>query len=251
MNSTTPTHMMHDDEYGCCGQSKSVATPSHVERNNDDVTYLSDWKQFQLLFRRLNCAVETEPVCSRHEMDVAHLLSSSEKAQLGDIRSAARRHSRLSGSLAAKRAARRLQPNTLEKQLSILRTPDGKPEFDQFPHLHLSISHANDIALACVSHRPCGVDLEYMERRPSSLERYFFSPKEREWIHNGSRHPNVNLHILWTRKEAISKLLGKGAQIPFKSILALTTDNHFSLHSFVMERYAVSLSFFKETEADK
>ena len=78
----------------------------------------------------------------------------------------------------------------------IITTIKGKPIFKN-ANLHFSISHSNEIIIACFDNSNCGIDIEYMKKRNfSKLSNYFnqqFSTKE-------------DFYKFWTLKEAAYKL---------------------------------------------
>jgi phosphopantetheinyl transferase len=224
--------------------SISLAKSDDGELNILGVDECSSWKQFQkLLFIRLGCAVEIEPL-SNWQTCLATDAANQLTHLVGEgVRNPQRQVSRLSGRAAARRAARAWLKDDRAANLKVSNLPSGKPQFDFYPDLHVSISHSRDLAVASVSNTPHGIDLEYVEACPPSLVRYFFSPEEQQWIHD-SANPLTAIHVLWTRKEAVSKLLGKGGQLGFRTLSVLEGDTACNLMSCTIGNYVCSLAHF-------
>jgi phosphopantetheinyl transferase len=204
----------------------------------------SSWKQFkQLLYIRLRCAVEIEPLSNWRTCFTNDATMPPNNLMTGGIRHPQRQVSRLAGRAAAKRAAKVWLKDDQTANLEVSNLPSGKPQFIFYPDLHLSISHSGDLAAASVSSEPHGIDLELVESRPASLTRYFFSSAEQRWIEN-STNPLTALHVLWTRKEAVSKLLGKGGQLGFRNLSVLDGDTSWNFLSYTIGNYVCSLAHF-------
>ena len=88
----------------------------------------------------------------------------------------------------------------------------GKPALD-VSDFHFNLSQSKDVALLGIARRPIGVDVEHL--RPISdalvIARRFFSRAEAIWL---AALPPAALEpafvLLWTRKEALLKGVGKG-----------------------------------------
>ncbi len=224
--------------------SISLAKLDDGELHIRGVDKSSSWKQFkQLLYFRLRCAVEIEPLINWRTCFTNDATMPLKNMKLEGIRHPQRQVSRLAGRAAARRAAKVWLKDDQTANLEVSNLPSGKPQFNFYPDLHLSISHSGDLAAASVSPEPHGIDLERMESRPASLMRYFFSSAEQQWIEN-STNPLTALHVLWTRKEAVSKLLGKGGQLGFRNLSVLDGETSWKFLSCTIGNYMCSLAHF-------
>ena len=228
----------------------SLAKPADGELNQLRVHNCSSWKQVQtLLFIKLGFAVELQLINNSTSDTNCQTNNPREttapihSAQSSEIRNMKRQQSRLSGRIAAAHAARQFLSRKQDLQPEIVNLPSGQPRFTNLPNLHVSISHSNHMAVACVGRIPCGIDLECIEPRPAALAKYFFSEKEQLQIQRSS-DPLNTLHVLWTRKEAVSKLFGKGGQLPFKSLAVLPQETSAHLTSLQIGNYILSLATF-------
>jgi phosphopantetheinyl transferase len=92
--------------------------------------------------------------------------------------------------------------NTLIKDIH------GKPYFEQKEE-HLSLSHSSDMAVAMISDRLCGVDIQKMDPRIYKICQRILSDSEMKEIHSSDKdllYPT----LYWCAKEAIFKAYGKG-----------------------------------------
>ena len=80
--------------------------------------------------------------------------------------------------------------------------PGGKPVFVNRP-LCFSLSHSGNLAAVLISDAPCGVDVEQL--RPEVAERL-----HERCMSDAERARNCDFFELWTKKECIAKLDGRG-----------------------------------------
>jgi phosphopantetheinyl transferase len=98
---------------------------------------------------------------------------------------------------------------------------DGAVDVDGFD-LHLSISHTDEGAIAVVSPRPVGVDLEPIDRQIADLHSYILTDEEYTRLPDG---PIGDLPVLqsWVAKESVLKGMRTGLRTSPKE-LVLTFD---------------------------
>lgn len=98
-----------------------------------------------------------------------------------------------------------------QNDLSICRTPGGKPYF-ALRDLFFSISHAKDTVAVALSDTPVGIDIEFIDERRDilSLSRRFFAPDEHKALSETAGSPLDDFFALWTKKEALAKITGEG-----------------------------------------
>lgn len=94
----------------------------------------------------------------------------------------------------------------------------GKPSIMSHPDIHFNLSHCK-LAVACVvSDYPVGVDVEALGRYKESLARHVLNDAEFTQVLN-SENPDLAFTILWTKKEAVLKLVGTGVSNDMKDVL--------------------------------
>ena len=207
---------------------------------------MANWASLQTVFQQQHLlTLAIEPVVNwRRPVGPDHLPGDVRKA-VAHIRHPERRACRLAGRIAARRACTTRSRMTTAHHLTIESLPSGKPVFPNQPNTHLSITHAAEFALACVGNQPMGIDMEKIEHRPPAFIRYFFTAQEQAWLHrqNFSQNDSIILvNTLWTRKEAISKLLGEGGRMALGSISVLPKECPFSVNSYQVGNYVISLA---------
>lgn len=144
------------------------------------------------------------------------LFTAREKEILARFRSVKRKREWVTGRIAAKEAYLNYTGSLCE----IVVGESGEPlivSSDNTP-LFLSISHSGGIAVAIVSAVEIGFDLEEVEPRPDAFLNYFYSASEKNFLQQFEQGYHEEVTSLWTAKEAVSKVLGKGGQLNFKTI---------------------------------
>ncbi len=118
-----------------------------------------------------------------------------------------------------------------EKMPPVKKNKKGKPYF-RGGSRHLSISHTGNFWACVFSDGLVGLDIQ--ELKPAipieKIARRFFTPKETDLIIEKGEEA---FYALWTRREAVGKLLGTGFFIPPKS------DKSFFVEYFRLEEKVV------------
>lgn len=94
---------------------------------------------------------------------------------------------------------------------------DGRVTAPGTPY-YVSISHSGDRAVAIVSERRVGVDVEQIVEKPESLLRFVLHEDEIPHIHSLPVSANDRLFLCWTLKEAVLKAIGTGLMRSPKSV---------------------------------
>ena len=129
----------------------------------------------------------------------------------------------------------------------------GKPYGEtEEQHIYLSISHSADYIICALSEdRDLGIDLEPAERKVhEGLKSRIFHPQEEEQIRS------MDLIRVWTIKEALVKLYGRGLRTNLNDLLLRkVNDSEFSaifhndksarICSFQHNEHWVSVAYYK------
>ena len=94
---------------------------------------------------------------------------------------------------------------------SVNRDKNGKPHIVGIDGIYVSVAHDKELCLVVVSQREIGIDLERSERRvknPTALARRYFCEDEIAFL--GDSPSDEAFTDMWVRKEALSKLIGRG-----------------------------------------
>ncbi len=103
--------------------------------------------------------------------------------------------------------------------LSFSYNAHGKPSLEDCPDIHFSLSHCRTAVACLVCDLPCGVDVECIRKAKPALVEYCMNKEECGLVFR-SATPDVTFTELWTRKEAVFKLLGTGITGNVKDILS-------------------------------
>ena len=142
--------------------------------------------------------------------------------------------------------AYRLLCQGLQKEYGIEKPPTfqynehGKPYLSgEASTIHFSLSHCREAVACVISEQPCGIDIESTDRRVSdSIIRYSMNDEEQTEIAH-AENPAQTFLRLWTRKEAVLKLVGTGIRDDMKDILV---DCPYNIETRETERYIVSIA---------
>ncbi len=94
--------------------------------------------------------------------------------------------------------------------------PHGRP---LYPGLHLSVSHSGDMVGVAVADVPVGLDVEERGRAIGELDSHIRAAGE----------PPGDLHVYWTRKEALLKATGDGLKVPMTDLTVTGADRPAAL----------------------
>jgi len=94
----------------------------------------------------------------------------------------------------------------------------GKPSIVGHDDIHFNISHCCNAVVCAINSHPIGVDVESLSSFDISLVSYTMNTHEQERIICSPR-PDIEFIRLWTMKEAVLKLSGKGLCCDMTTIL--------------------------------
>lgn len=95
--------------------------------------------------------------------------------------------------------------------------PHGKPSLSGHDDIHFNLSHCRRAVACVVDSHPVGVDIECLGRYKRQLAEHTMSTKELAEIAGGDS--DLVFTALWTKKEALMKLIGTGITDNMKTIL--------------------------------
>jgi len=180
------------------------------------------------------------------------ILSDEEKARRKTMSHAGRRDSFTAGRI----ALRTLLGDHLQKRPSevvIKVETSGRlasPESDFF----LSLAHSGEQAIAAISRRNVGIDVEHVRPKPESLLNYILAEEERDPVASLPIDSNTTLFLCWTVKESVLKANGTGlrrsprlvrASIDWEHQSARVVDpdeKSWDVHFALSEQFAVALA---------
>lgn len=105
------------------------------------------------------------------------------------------------------------------QRLEIIRDAHGKPFSVRHPELFFNLSHCDNACACIIDNVPAGIDVEQKFPYKENLERNFCHPKEREILKTLVMvEREKQQQILWSLKESLVKLNGRGIGYGLKNI---------------------------------
>lgn len=98
----------------------------------------------------------------------------------------------------------------------------GKPRISGHENIHFNISHCRCAVICAVSDTPIGVDIESVDRYAPRLAQYTMNNEELQLIQS-AQNPATEFTRLWTMKEALLKMTGRGITKNMKDVLVNNT----------------------------
>ena len=124
----------------------------------------------------------------------------------------------------------------ISEKTEFIFTEHGKPYADGHPDIYFNLSHCRNSCACIVSDSETAVDIADIRRVSLRTAAYFCSEEELERITAGTES-NSELIRLWSRKECLSKLDGRGLMTDFKKI---TDDALSCVHTVKGSNYYCS-----------
>ena len=144
----------------------------------------------------------------------------------------------------------------ITEQPSFLIGEHGKPELSlnskplalnsKLSTLNFNISHCKQALAVVLSASPVGIDVESVGRYSESLARHVLNDSEFAEV-SQSPNPQIPFTRLWTQKEAVVKLTGRGIDDDLPNLLL--KYNNVSLHTeeHLAQGYILSVATYKNS----
>ena len=110
--------------------------------------------------------------------------------------------------------------------------------------IHFNISHCKQAIACALSERPVGVDVESIGRYSESLARHVLSPEEFAFV-SSAPDPQIPFTRLWTQKEAIVKLTGRGIDDDLPNLLFKYNNVYLHTEEHLDKGYILSVATYK------
>ncbi len=109
------------------------------------------------------------------------------------------------------------------EQIEVFKDEHGKPRTDK-PNVFVSVTHTADVVICAISETEIGIDAEAIRKnlRAGRIAERFFTNAEKERV---QRDGDKAFYEIWCRKEAYSKLDGRGLVYGIKKIATIELDN--------------------------
>lgn len=121
---------------------------------------------------------------------------------------------------------------------------NGKPYLKELPY-HISISHSGEYAICAISDNLVGVDIQRVKEYDENIINRFFLEKEKEFI-NAQKDKRDAFFTIWTQKEALSKLTGKGIGGGFSETNVINNaEYNFKMYDIGDKNYKICICLKK------
>jgi len=107
------------------------------------------------------------------------------------------------------------------KETDIKYTDLHKPYIEEKECFNLS--HSGDYVLFVSDKLEIGCDIQKIDNKDIKYSSKLLTPNELDFY---NQNPQTNFHILWTQKEAVSKLIGKGLTMDLSKIDVSAFENN-------------------------
>ncbi|MEL7146309.1 MAG: 4'-phosphopantetheinyl transferase superfamily protein [Bacteroidota bacterium] len=148
-----------------------------------------------------------------------NLLHEQERQKLDGFKFDLRKISYLLGRLSAKKALEVINPEAILQDVHIgqgvFQFPVGR--FQSGPNFQFCISHCEEIgvALAYPEEHPIGIDIEKINSKSLDALESQFTAEEKQYLSALKLDMLTGLTMLWTAKEALSKIFRTGMMMDF------------------------------------
>ncbi len=115
-----------------------------------------------------------------------------------------------------------------------------KPYLKNYPDWNFNFSHCKNAVCCVLSRDEVGVDIEEIKEYKEELAAYVCNEEELKLLHDSDNQAD-DFYKLWTRKEAVFKMLGSGITKDIKNVL----NNGLSVESYKIGDVWLSVSYTK------
>jgi len=127
------------------------------------------------------------------------------------------------------------------KDIDFFKSEYGKPNLNNYLNFHYNVSHTRNAIAVVVSDSQVGVDIEKIREAEFKIVNRFFTQPEIEFIDNTVAESKKRFYIVWTKKEAYIKYIGKGLHIPLNSFNVFDETISKKMQTIVKDNYVISI----------
>lgn len=132
--------------------------------------------------------------------------------------------------------------NLAPSQIRLTYNAYGKP---QFPNIHFNLSHSAEwITMVVSRHHRVGIDIEHSTNDCLDIMSKVFTLEEKRFVNMQVSKVDriVAFFLIWTRKEAVMKAIGKGFSIDPKTVSVPTVWGDSLLQNWNLNVYSFSVN---------
>ncbi len=125
--------------------------------------------------------------------------------------------------------------NLKEKDLTIKENLYGKLYFEERDDIKFNLSHSKDTAIAVISSKEVGCDIEKLRKYNEKLSYKYFSKEENDFI-NKSKNKDESFTRIWTLKESFLKAIGIGLIQNMNEFSIIPNETHVEIKQNIDKR---------------
>ncbi|MBQ6661600.1 MAG: 4'-phosphopantetheinyl transferase superfamily protein [Lachnospiraceae bacterium] len=132
-----------------------------------------------------------------------------------------------------------------EKPLELVYEENGKPSLAGETDPHFCLSHSGSLVVCAVDDVPVGVDVQVVRKISKRVANRILAPDELGKFNSFSAKNESTdryLTVLWTEKESIAKLIGKGLSADFRNLSACDYRLYTLMHTVGSEEYVITVA---------
>lgn len=94
----------------------------------------------------------------------------------------------------------------------------GKTYFTNTKNIFFNLSHSGNVSACIISDSPVGIDVQIERPVNMGIAKRYFTDNEFEYLNEFTDNKKLIFNTVWTRKEAVSKAIGKGLSVGISGI---------------------------------
>lgn len=131
--------------------------------------------------------------------------------------------------------------NISNDMITFKKTKYGKPYLYGYNNFNFNISHTRNTIAIAISERPVGVDIEKIRSTEIKIAKRFFTANEFDYISEKNMDAVQRFFLIWTKKEAYMKYVGKGLFMQINSFDVCDNDNLEHIWTIEKNGYIISV----------
>ena len=125
-----------------------------------------------------------------------------------------------------------------EKNIKFSTNLYGKPYLVDNPNIYFNISHSGNYIVCAISDKPVGIDIEIIKPANLKIAKRFFTTDEYEYVMENQH--DYRFYEIWTKKESITKMLGRGLHMPLSSFSVLNLNKkQFEFYNVYIDKMVI------------
>lgn len=117
----------------------------------------------------------------------------------------------------------------------------GKPIIKGYPSLYYNLSHTQKAILLGIWDCQLGVDIERIKTPEVNIAKKFFTVNEYKYVTQTLLDLDKRFYEVWTKKEAYTKMIGRGLLTTFNSFDVFNKNIASTLYTYERDGYILSI----------